>query len=87
MADILKVKRGKHTTIAELNPVLEDGEVVFEKKDDGTTGYGLIKMGDGNTPYNDLPPFVSGVGGVDIRDDDPPAEDMFPGKMWIVRGE
>ncbi len=58
MADILKPKRGRHTTIAALNPILADGEIVFEKLDTGTTGYGLIKMGDGHTPYNQLPPFV-----------------------------
>lgn len=61
MADILKPKRGKHSTIANINPILQDGEIVFEKLDDGSTGYGLIKMGDGVTPYNSLPPFIAAI--------------------------
>lgn len=61
MADILKPKRGKHSTIEALNPILKEGEIVFEKTDDGTTANGLIKMGDGHTPYNDLPSFIAAV--------------------------
>lgn len=59
--DILKPKRGKHTTIQALNPILQEGEIVFEKSDDGSAGYGLIKMGDGVTPYNNLPPFLKAI--------------------------
>ena len=61
MADILKPKRGKKSTIEAINPILADGEVVFEKKNDGSTAYGVIKMGDGVTPYNDLDPFIEAV--------------------------
>ena len=58
--DIFKPKRGRHSTIQRLNPILFDGEVVFEKPDDGN-GHGLIKMGDGVTRYNDLQPFIADV--------------------------
>lgn len=59
--DILKPKRGRHSTIARLNPILAEGEVVFEINDDGTTKWGIIKMGDGVTPYNELEPFLKSV--------------------------
>ena len=61
MADILKPKRGKKSTIEDINPILADGEIVFEKKDNGSTAYGLIKMGDGVTPYNELEPFIASI--------------------------
>lgn len=60
MADILKPKRGKHSTIARINPVLQEGEIVFEFPDD-ENGAGIIKFGDGVTAYNDLPAFIKGV--------------------------
>ena len=58
--DIFKPKRGRHNTLRRLNPILFDGEIVFEKPDD-ENGTGLIKMGDGVTRYNDLKPFISSV--------------------------
>ena len=61
MADILKPKRGKHSTLADINPILQEGEIVFEKPDDGSTSYGIIKMGDGHTDYNHLKPFIAAV--------------------------
>lgn len=84
--DILKPKRGRHSTIESINPVLEEGEIVFEKQDDGSTGRGTIKMGDGHTAYNDLEPFLSFAesGGVEIRTSDPDPSELYDGKMWIV---
>ena len=58
MADIFKPKRGSHNVIARINPLLEEGEVVFEYPESGNRGLGLIKMGDGVHRYNDLPVFV-----------------------------
>lgn len=58
MADIFKPKRGSHNVIANLNPLLEEGEVVFEYPEPNNRALGLIKMGDGVHRYNDLRPFV-----------------------------
>jgi len=64
MADILKPKRGSKSIIRDINPILQEGEVVFEYPDEMAAtgrGHGLIKMGDGVTPYNDLPFFITAV--------------------------
>lgn len=58
MADIFKPKRGSHNVIARINPLLEDGEVVFEYPETNNRGLGLIKMGDGVHRYNELPTFL-----------------------------
>lgn len=60
MADILKPKRGKHSTIERINPILQEGEIVFEFPDD-ENGDSVIKFGDGITAYNDLPAFIKDV--------------------------
>lgn len=58
MAYVLKPKRGKKSTLERINPVLMNGEICFEVPDTGVgTGSGKIKMGDGITPYNELPYF------------------------------
>ena len=59
--DIFKPKRGSHSKIRSINPILQEGEVVFEFPDDGTRGFGLIKMGDGVKRYNDLPAFIAAI--------------------------
>ena len=60
MADILKPKRGKRSTIERINPLLQEGEIVLElPENEGDAG--VIKIGDGVTRYNDLPAFIRGV--------------------------
>ena len=55
--DLFKPKRGSHSVIRNINPMLEEGEVVFEYADSGER-IGLIKLGDGIHRYNDLPAFL-----------------------------
>lgn len=58
--NVLKPRRGKASTIARLNPVLQKGELCLELPDDGSeTHLGRIKIGDGTTAWNDLPYFIS----------------------------
>lgn len=73
MADIFKPKRGSHNVIANINPLLQEGEVVFEYPEPNNRALGLIKMGDGVHRYNDLRPFV-----VTITDYIPIAEKGAP---------
>ena len=61
MADILKPKRGSHAIISRINPLLEDGEIVFEYPEPSSRKLGLIKMGDGVHRYNELPTFLVNV--------------------------
>ena len=56
--NVLKPRRGSSTRIAQINPVLEDGEICFEYPDGGRGPGGVIKIGNGITPYNDLPSFL-----------------------------
>lgn len=59
MANVLKPKRGKATTLATLNPLLENGEICLEIPDTGAgSGRGRIKVGDGVHNWNDLEYFV-----------------------------
>ena len=55
--DLFKPKRGSHSVIRNINPMLEEGELVFEYADSGER-IGLIKLGDGIHRYNDLPAFL-----------------------------
>ena len=48
-----KLKRGTATRWAELNPILEQGEPGFVYDNN------LLKIGDGVTPWNDLP-YIQG---------------------------
>lgn len=59
MISILRPRRGKKATAETQNIVLKRGEVFFESPDTGVgTGTGRIKIGDGTTPYKDLPYFI-----------------------------
>lgn len=54
--NVLKPRRGAKTTLATLNPVLKRGEICFEYPDTGIgTGLNKVKMGNGETAWNDLP--------------------------------
>lgn len=46
------IKRGINNDLLELNPVLEEFELCCIKMESGEYTY---KIGDGKTPYNDLP--------------------------------
>lgn len=60
MANVLKPRRGKASTLAAINPVLENGEVCFEIPDEGVgNGLGRVKIGDGVRAWNDLEYFIS----------------------------
>lgn len=49
-------RRGRRSTMLEKNPVLRKGEVFFEVPEDGVgKGMTRIIIGDGLTPYADLP--------------------------------
>ena len=65
MASYLRPRRGKKSTAIAQNILLKRGEVFFEAPDTGVgTGAGNIKIGDGTTPYVNLPYFIeSGKGG------------------------
>lgn len=59
MISILRPRRGKKATAETQNIVLKRGEVFFESPDTGVgTGTGRIKIGDGTTPYKNLPYFI-----------------------------
>ena len=56
MASYLRPRRGKKSTAISQNIILKRGEIFFEVPDDGVgTGPAKMKMGDGVTPYADLP--------------------------------
>lgn len=70
MISILRPRRGKKATAETQNIVLKRGEVFFESPDTGVgTGTGRIKIGDGTTPYKDLPYFIDTTN-LDIDVDD-----------------
>jgi hypothetical protein len=70
MASILRPRRGKRASAEAENIVLKRGEVFFESPDTGVgTGTGRIKIGDGTTPYKDLPYFIDTTN-LDIDVDD-----------------
>ena len=59
MAKILKPRRGKRADAINNNVVLAQGEIFFEVPTTGEgTGTGKIYMGDGTTPYGNLPAFI-----------------------------
>lgn len=59
MISVLRPRRGKKATAETQNIVLKRGEVFFESPDTGVgTGTGRIKIGDGTTPYKNLPYFI-----------------------------
>lgn len=60
MADnVFKPRRGSSAKIALINPILADGELCFEYPEPNVHGPGgVIKIGNGVTPYNDLPSFL-----------------------------
>ena len=59
MASFLRPRRGKKATAIAQNIKLKEGEVFFECPDSGVgKGAGKIKVGDGVTPYKDLPYFM-----------------------------
>ena len=52
-------RRGKRRNAIRKNLILQKGEIFFEIPDNGPgTGLGRIVMGDGVTPYEDLPYFT-----------------------------
>ena len=58
MAIYLKPRRGTQSKASDL--VLQKGEIFFEIPTSGEgKGLGKIKMGDGVTPYSDLPYFLT----------------------------
>lgn len=62
MAGYFKPKRGRRLTAENSNLLLQDGEMFCEVPDTGVgTGPGKIKMGDGITPYSELPYFINQV--------------------------
>lgn len=62
MAGYFKPRRGKKTTAENMNLVLQDGEFFCEVPETGVgTGPGKIKMGDGETPYAELPYLINQV--------------------------
>ena len=61
MAQYLRPRRGKKTTAIAEDIVLARGEFFLENPETGTgTGFGNIKIGDGTTPYSELPYFING---------------------------
>ena len=56
MAKHFKPRRGRVSVLAERNPLLLEGELIFECPDTGVgTGVVKVKIGDGVHQYNDLP--------------------------------
>lgn len=55
---VFKLRRGKAELWRSLNPILEDGEPGFE------LDTGLLKIGNGEDAYNDLP-YINGQVAVD----------------------
>ena len=53
---VIKIKRGTSVSWTARNPILEAGEPGFE------TDTGQLKLGDGISPWNDLP--YTGEGGI-----------------------
>lgn len=49
---VYKLKRGKEDVVTNVNPVLQDGEPVVVWLNDGTVN---IKVGDGDSPFRELP--------------------------------
>ena len=65
MVKIFRPHRGSITVLQTKNPVLAAGELVVEYPDSGVgTGIIKMKMGDGVTPWNDLPYAVDVTGDV-----------------------
>lgn len=63
MAASLRPRRGRRSTAISKGIVLKRGEIFFEVPDTGVgSGVGNIVMGDGITPYGDLPYFAKGQG-------------------------
>ena len=61
MAQYLRPRRGKKTTAIAEDIVLARGEFFLENPETGTgTGFGNIKIGDGETVYSQLPYFING---------------------------
>lgn len=59
MANYLRPRRGRGSTMQSKNPILKKGEVFFEMPEAGCgKGIGKLKVGDGITPYNSLPYFL-----------------------------
>lgn len=58
MADLIQLKRGSLASWERLNPILAPGEPSFVK--DGQA-QNILKIGDGSTPWNDLPYVGSSV--------------------------
>lgn len=59
MANYLRPRRGRESTMQEKNIILKKGEVFFEMPEGGCgKGIGKLKVGDGVTPYNSLPYFL-----------------------------
>ena len=58
MADLIQFKRGSLVTWIQKNPILSPGEPGFVK--DGQ-GQNVLKIGDGSTPWNDLPYVGSSI--------------------------
>lgn len=59
---VLRPKRSTKSTAIQINPILQKGEIFFEKPDSGIPGdSGKIKMGDGVADYNSLPYFINPV--------------------------
>ena len=62
-SSFFRPKRGKKATAESQNIILKPGELFFEYPDTGVgTGSGKVKMGDGSTPYKDLPYFLDNTG-------------------------
>lgn len=62
-SSFFRPKRGKKATAETQNIILKPGELFFEYPDTGIgTGSGKVKMGDGSTPYKDLPYFLDNTG-------------------------
>ena len=84
MISILRPRRGKKATAETQNIVLKRGEVFFESPDTGVgTGTGRIKIGDGTTPYKDLPYFIDTTN-LDIDVDDSVVEFEYTGNNSTV---
>lgn len=62
MAYKIRPRAGSAAEWAEANPVLAEREIGYEFPANGVgTGYVNMKMGDGVTPWNDLPYAVGSV--------------------------
>lgn len=64
MAFTIRFRRGARARLQDVNPKLFQGEPVYE------TDTGRLKIGDGESPWNDLPYFAtsSSGGAADLED-------------------